>query len=392
MLGKTVLLYTGDRASARRLVGFLRASGSDVVQPKTTWEALEIIAAAAVDLVLVDYTSGSKTLELIDACHELPCVVMADTNDSDTLLDLVCAHNVGHVMGTGAVGSGMRQVDARQITVTIEKILRADVFGIEKYVDTFGADVSTLQITDAELRDEVVENIQDYAKWLGCGRDMCNRITTVADELITNAVYNAPRDEHGQPRYASTNRREKIALDPWEYVQVRFASDGQVFALSVTDWFGGLSVNVVRKLLTRCLSNENQIEQKAGGAGIGMYTAFRAANQLIINVEQAERTEIIAVFELGDRMRGDKLAGHSLQLFTDESMELAAGSSDCIPSIMVSESLQLDLRSAFKQSKPAPFVPLTHAMMVSSTFEEEEEEWDEPTVTVEAPPEMLAQA
>ena len=372
-------------------MGFLRASGSDVVQPSTTWEALELIAATAVDLVLLEYTRESKAIQLIDACHELPCIVMADTNDSDTLHDLVCNHNVGHVMCSGNPAAGLRQVDARQITVTVEKILRKDVFGIDKYVDSFGADISTLQITDAELRDEVVQNIQDYAKWLGCGRDMCNRIVTVADELITNAVYNAPRDEHGQPRYASTDRREKISLDPWEYVQVRFASDGQVFALSVTDWFGGLSVNTVRKILTRCLTKRDQIEQKAGGAGIGMYTAFNAANQLIINVEQAERTEIIAVFELGDRMRGDRNAGHSLQLFTDESMELAAGSSDCIPSVMVSESLQIDLRSAFKQAKPAPFVPLTHAMMVAHE-DEEEENWDEPTVTVEAPPEMSIQA
>jgi len=382
MLGKSVLLFTEDRAAARRLAGFLRATGSDVVQPRTTWAALEIITAQAVDLVLVDYCSGSNTLKLIDACTELPCVVMAETNDSAMLFDLVCSHNVGHVLCAGGKGGAATQMDAKQITVTVEKILRADIFGVEKYVGEFCADISTLQVTEAGLRDEAVGNIHDYAKWLGCGSELANRIGTVADELITNAVYNAPRDEHGQSRYASTDRREKISLDPWEYVQVRFASNGEVFALSVTDWFGGLSVTQIRKALTRCLTAEDQIEQKDGGAGLGLYTAFRLANQLIVNVEQAERTEIIAVFELGDRMRGDKSAGQSLQLFTDESIDLAAGSSDCIPTVMVSDSMRVDLRTAFARTKPAPFVALTHALL---TNDMDEEEWEEPTLTVEQP-------
>ena len=377
MLGKSVLLYTSDRASARRLAGFLRASGCEVVQPRTTRAALEIIATAAVDLVLVDYCAGSQTLELIDACRALPCVVMAETSDSDILFDLVCSHHVGHVLCAGGEGGAIRQMDARQVAVTVEKILRADVFGIEKYIGTFAADISTLQVTEAGLRDQAVGTIREYAKWLGCGSELGNRIGTVADELITNAVYNAPRDEHLEPRYASTDRREKIVLDPWEYVQVRFASDGDVFALSVTDWFGGISVEQIRKALTRCLTSDDQIEHKDGGAGLGLYTAFRLANQLIVNVEQAERTEIIAVFELGARMRGDKTAGQSLQLFTDESIELAVGSSARNPTVMVSESTQLDLRTAFAQTRPTPFIALTPA-------KPEQDVWDEPSLTIES--------
>lgn len=384
MLGKTILLYTSDRASARRLAGFLRASGSDVVEPKTTWSALEIISARAVDLVLVDYCCGSNTLKLIDAASGIPVVVMAQTNDSEMLFDLVCSHDVGHVLCAGGEGGAVRQVDARQVVVTVEKILRADLFGVEKYMSGFGSDVSTLQVTDAALRDDVVSNVRDYAKWLGCGSELSNRISTVADELITNAVYNAPRDEHGNTRYAATDRRDKICLDPWEYVQVRFGSDGQVFVLSVTDWFGALRVSDIRKGLARCLTSDDPIEQKAGGAGLGLFTAFRAANQLIVNVEQGERTEIIAVFELGDRLRGDRKASQSLHLFTDEaSQPLAAGSSDCIPSVMVSESMQVDLRTAFATTKPAPFVPLLHAKFEPVA----EDEWDEPTLIV-GPPAM----
>jgi hypothetical protein len=340
-------------------------------------DAMKIISAAAVDLVLVDYCAGSETLELIDACTGTPCVVMAETNDSEMLFDLVCSHQVGHVLCAGGEGGAVRQMDARQIVVTVEKILRSDVFGIEKYTGSFCADISTLQVTEARMRDEVVGNIREYAGWLGCGRELSNRIGTVADELITNAVYNAPRDEHGAARYASTDRREKIVLDPWEYVQVRFASNGEVFALSVTDWFGGLSAEQIRKALTRCLTSDDQIEQKDGGAGLGLYTAFRLSNQLVVNVELTERTEIIAVFELGSRMRGDKTAGQSLQLFTDEARPLAVGSSTTNPTVEFSDSMRVDLRTAFVRTPPS-FLALTQGERRHSG-----DEWDEPSMTIE---------
>lgn len=366
------------------MVSCLRGSGSDVVQPKTTWQALELISACAVDVVLIDFDVSTNPAMLIDACRDVPCVVLADTSEPETLRHLVCHHGIAHVIHAG---DDRGAADAQRITLTIEKLLRADVFGLDKHLHGFGADISTLQITDASVRDEVVSNIAEYAKWLGCGRELRQRISDVADELITNAVYNAPRDEHGSPRYAATDRRDKIALDPWEYVQVRFASDGRVFALSVTDWFGGLSVSKIRQVFQRCISADDPIEQKDGGAGLGLYTAFSAANQLIINVEQAERTEIIAVFELGERMRGNKTAGHSLQLFTDESIELAKGSSDCIPSVMVSESMQVDLREAFAAAQPAPFIPLTRAQIKQPA---PQDDWDEPTVTVESSPETTS--
>src|SRR4029079_8719393 len=52
------------------------------------------------------------------------------------------------------------------------------------------------------------------------------------------------------------------------------------------------------------LTAEDQIEQKQGGAGLGIYTALGSVNQLVVNVEEGIKTEVIALWDLERRGRG----------------------------------------------------------------------------------------
>src|SRR5204863_7499722 len=121
---------------------------------------------------------------------------------------------------------------AREVVVTAEKILRADLFGLEKYLPSFGLELTTAEVRGATDRDDVVRSIGQHAEWVGAGREARRAVEAVADELITNAVYDAPRTPDGAARYAALDRRHKVALDPWELVTVRWGSDGDQLAMS----------------------------------------------------------------------------------------------------------------------------------------------------------------
>ena len=102
------------------------------------------------------------------------------------------------------------------IEATVEKILRRDLFGLEKYMSGFGVALHSCTVHRADQRDELVEVICNYLAEIGCNRRVATQLATLADELVTNAIYNAPRDGSGRPLYAGTSRREKVQLKPGE--------------------------------------------------------------------------------------------------------------------------------------------------------------------------------
>lgn len=309
MQGKTLLVCT-DRNPAWRLVSpVLAAAGNRVARASTTERAVALATSGSIDLVVLDWASSFDVEQVLAAAGErVPVVALSPDAGADGLIELVCRRGVRHLCAGRPDERGRGIIDPGELVVTVEKILRRDVFGLDKYLTGFGLELQHEVVVRAEDRDQVVERLAERVRAAGGGRRVVESVALVADELITNAVYNAPRDREGQPRYAHLCRRDKIQLDPTEYVRIEYGADTDRFGLAVTDCFGALTPETLRRSLLRCLTEEVQIEQKAGGAGIGLYTAVSHATQLVVNYQPGARTEIIALWQLA-RRKGASAAG-----------------------------------------------------------------------------------
>ncbi len=361
MLGKSILVATEDRPGGRRLGTSLRAAGNDVVRPETSLAACELIEAGAVDLVLLDCDAMPAFHEVLEAARgRVPVVAMSAAEDPAPLLDLVCDRGVDHLLtrtvpsdDAGGHGAASR-VDTREVVVTAEKILRDDMFGLDKYLPSFGVEHAEFDVGSSDDRSRVVRYVKDYVTSLGAGNGLAGTMALVADELITNAIYNAPVDAQGVSRYRHVDRRRGLELDPWERVRVELASDGRCFALSVTDFFGSLDAESIRTGLERCLTSDDPIIQAQGGAGLGLYMVMASCNQLVLNVDPGVRTEAIAMVDVTDRMRGAKTSGRSLHLFLARGTESPSLADGVPESVLVSDSMRLDICSTLASVKRAP--------------------------------------
>ncbi len=361
MLGKTILLYSNDKNGGRRLSGHLRAAGNEVIAVDDATTARDLVGARAVDLVFVDGAAPDPHAVVTAARGTIPAVVLSTAGDPAVMLDFVCTHEVEHFLARSGDGGDSLDELAREVVVTAEKILRADLFGLEKYLPSFGLELTTSEIRGASDRDDVVTAIGAHVDWLGAGTEARRAVEAVADELVTNAVYDAPRDVDGRPRYLAVDRRQKVVLDPWELVTVRWGSDGDQLAISVTDWFGALRPEHVRAGLRRCLAEADPIEQKAGGAGLGLYTALAYSSQLVVNIDRGTRTEIIALIDLRRRAHGARRGGRSLHLFCEDTRAHATLAPDATPvTIEVSDTMRVELRATLAPRKRrADVIPLT---------------------------------
>jgi hypothetical protein len=159
--------------------------------------------------------------------------------------------------------------------------------------------------------------LADAARF-GLSDEKVRRIETAADELMLNAIYDAPRDEHGKPLHADIDRRTPVRLGAQAQARVRWGCDGRTFAVSVTDRFGALERATVAEHIQRLLDARSPRLGRTGttgGAGLGLVLTFSAANQLALYVARGRFTEATAALHVAGSNRAAVARGSSLYVF-----------------------------------------------------------------------------
>jgi hypothetical protein len=146
----------------------------------------------------------------------------------------------------------------------------------------------TVTIHSSKERHDVIRQAVAQLK-TGPNRDLREKVLGVLEELITNSIYHPYRNEKGEPKY---QRSKPAFLSDKEWLSVRFFSDARGVFLSVTDQGGTLNFPVISRAFSRCYGDHStQIEDKEGGAGLGVYMVFEAVTHLKITVDPGVSTE-----------------------------------------------------------------------------------------------------
>lgn len=312
----------------RRVARAIIACGAEPVFAKDAAEALSLGRERRFVVLLVDVgADATMNLEQFESLwhkdpngHAPSVLILSRVRQEERLIQLLSTVEARNLIATHERSQGEAPIlDEHELMVTCHKLIRRDLFGIDKYLSFVGARVHGVPITCAGDRDPLVERLSGFARSLEVGAELEQRIANITDELITNAVYNAPRLPDGRAKYAHLDRREKIVLEPSEHAVLQWGCDGRYLAVSVTDRFGSLRGETVATYLSKCFRRgDDQIDTKAGGAGLGLYMAFNSVTQLVVNVQVGVRTEVIALFYIRSESRGFKRSGRSLNVFVDD--------------------------------------------------------------------------
>ena len=70
-------------------------------------------------------------------------------------------------------------------------------------------------------------------------------------------------------------------------------------AISVCDPFGSLTRERLLQYLSKCFrKGDDQVDTKAGGAGLGLYYVFECLSHFIVNIHPGKRTEMIGLIDV----------------------------------------------------------------------------------------------
>jgi hypothetical protein len=227
-----------------------------------------------------------------------PVVVVGDDLDDDGLITLMLEAPVSHLL---------RDPQDRELGITSEKLVTGDLFGLEKYLTGDIAIGERVISTDAEKRAAIAE-VSAWAEASGARKPIVHRLASVIDELLMNALHDAPRES-----------RPTISTGDIQKAVLRWGSDDQTLAISVSDEFGALRQRDVIDHVRRARDDRgrpNPATTDEPGAGLGLYLVLANVASLIVNVDPGRQTEVVCLFDLARRERRAVATGvRSLHVF-----------------------------------------------------------------------------
>lgn len=325
MLARRVIAISPDPKFAKRLVLGLKSAGGTV----ESYPSLDAMAKGEIQAALICVHLDGDLAGALPAISERlrkdawMIAVIPKSNLAETVSIMQTTERLAGVV----IADDLK---TESLASMATRILYGDIFGVEKLVP-WGVKVYSLLVGDYQEKSVCISQISEYAALMGVRRKYREHIEQCVDEMLMNALYDAPVDAEGKQLFADVPTKTRISLRMEQKAVVQYACDGERFSVSVRDGFGTLDRNTVLRYLHKCLHSDQQIDRKTGGAGLGLYIIANATTVFMYNVLPGVATECVCTFDL----KAPKVQLTHFGFFRekiDASGRLVAGASKLLPS------------------------------------------------------------
>lgn len=202
-------------------------------------------------------------------------------------LQLLAADGVRHLAINPVVSwDGEGDEAKRQFLGAIDKLLEGRPWKMTDYLSP-AATVQDYRISSSTQKEELIARIEEVIAGDSEERIFLRqRGALLADEMLENAMYDAPQREDGSRIY---RKGEKRAIAPREGITFRFGFDGEVLAMEVTDGWGSLSPD---KVLSHLAGNQDGIGNGDEAGGRGLFIIWRILDHFHVSITPGRQTVV----------------------------------------------------------------------------------------------------
>ena len=182
-------------------------------------------------------------------------------------------------------------------------INRERAFGLENFFDK-SVKVQQVTLKLASQKQLAVEAVRKVIMSVNFKSRMASVVANAVDELLMNAIFDAPADELGHPLFETVSRDQEMELKGKQEVTMQIGYDGTYLGVSVRDLYGSLDKSrLMTRISRRYREEEYQVKETRAGAGIGLGTVFRLGGSLLFASESHVRTEVTVLFKNSSNYR-----------------------------------------------------------------------------------------
>lgn len=308
-LNPRAVCITKNVALRKTLRRTLNAAGSTVEFRDDIDEESTLPGLVFVDQ---DLRRGEGVDELIQIVGERSkVIVLGESLADDDVVAMLRNNPLDHCIADSETA------DESELVVTSVKLLSGDIFGLEKYL-AWGAKIHSRAISTYEEKRSALFAVAAHATEVGTRRPMIARIESVTDELLMNALYDAPAVAHGAERGQRITKSSDPSFVAESPALLRYACDGRYLAISVQDNYGELRKEAILDHLSRARverGRPKEADELGSGAGLGLYFILSSVTRFIANVEPKRRTEVICLFDMRQSGRDADTCARSVHIF-----------------------------------------------------------------------------
>lgn len=289
-----ILVVDDEPAIRAMLVDFLETE-YEVDDAENGDKALAKVATHTYDLVISDINmpgiKGYELLHKIKQIRPLTKTVLITAYNVDEYVKLAREYNICNIVAKTS------PFNFKELEMLVRALTTGEIFGLERYLDKSFKLLGTFRVHKSDevrgIRAEVMELLPPLP------RD-ANEVKLVVDEIITNAIYHAPREKVEGNQFKAY---APIELAEEDKIEIAVGHDLEKVGISITDYHGNLDKDKILFLLDRHVNSEGIMDES--GRGIFMSRIF--SDRLIINIQPGIKTEVIILFYFeGEKFKGFK--------------------------------------------------------------------------------------
>lgn len=294
---RTALLFVGgmDDARVEGALGRLGLAVDKPVAPELFTPTRR--AVAVIDPEALGLDAVSELRAAVAPLQDTPVVVLSGPCSRDALAALIALPTVAAI-----VARDHHHSDA-ELGAALDATVNGPRFGLGRH-GTAGAARLEEALGSSHDRETLLDRIAAFLAEHGVRRRLAAAVIDGAEELITNALYDAPTDDAGRRLYSEIDRRHAVFLGEHARPRIGVAVDAHEVVVAVEDPHGSLEVGVVRRFLAKGLrAGPDQIDDKLGGAGLGFARVYAMSDRMAVHVARGVRSEVSFALALGGARR-----------------------------------------------------------------------------------------
>ena len=288
------ILVVDDEAAIREMLEDYLDQHYLVATADNGDNALKMYDLETFDLVIADINmpgmKGYEFLQEVKKRHPGIRTVLITAYNVDDYVRLARQHGISNIIAKTI------PFNFDELSSVIDSLISGNIFGIRRYMTTgFEQLFHHLVKSSSEAKGVASEIVDIFSSLGGDPKDL----KVILSEILTNALYHAPRDSVGRKKYSDG---EDVILDENEFITVTCARDQQKYGISVTDPLGNLDKEKVLLQIERHTTGEGLFDE----SGRGIFLTRMIADRMVINIDHGKRTEVILLNYFDRRYEGYK--------------------------------------------------------------------------------------
>src|SRR6185295_12028559 len=190
-------------------------------------------------------------------------------------------------------------------------------FGVSRYFAK-GTAIQKINLKRSSHKNAAVEALNSFLTKRGVTSRLAQLAAQATDEMIMNAVFDAPVDALGRRVRKEMDRNLDFELRPEKGVDIEIACGDEYTGICVADAYGSFQRSLLMGLLKKDYAERAYVVRaEERGAGLGVHGLIQAGLSILFVCRAGRRTEVTVFFPNSKTYKDFKAGPRFLSILMD---------------------------------------------------------------------------